>query len=192
MRQKHADNLSQYYGRAEDVTPMVRLQNMMCDIPNMVKDADALRKVTPDLQDRYRDLCQRIYAAFESHYEWRAEWLFLNEGRYTEVTPSSQEAKELFSTVLFFDSPVLVNDITLFDTSLLILLQLGQEIIGADFDPATLGLHLPGPWPCSEGLLTFPGSAIDPHALAIEICRSIEYHLTVENGWSGHSSCWCW
>jgi len=81
----------------------------------------------------------------------------------------------LVPTFLHYTSLSLANEITICNAIPLLLLRLGSQIIGSCFDPSIPSLNLPKA--LNYNPLYPAGSAPNAQAVAIEICRSIEYHL---------------
>jgi hypothetical protein len=77
--------------------------------------------------------------------------------------------------VIHFSSLTWANEIALYNAILLVLMKLGSEVIGPTFNPTvaaaqTLRIH-------TNDALLFPGEVRDAQEVAIEICKSVHYHL---------------
>jgi hypothetical protein len=95
-----------------------------------------------------------------------------------EISATSNDAPgfdPLFPSVLHHSSLTAANEITLYNSILLLPLKLGTQILGPFFDASLPAVDLPVD--IEYGLFHAPGSAPSAEAIATEICRSVEYHL---------------
>lgn len=105
-----------------------------------------------------------------------------NVSRPSRRSPTSALAESeiyLSPTILTFSSIERANEIAFYKALLLVLLRLGTQVIGPDFDSSVLTLDLPKDLDCRP--LHAPGAALDLRAIAMEICRGVEYQLNDAN-----------
>ena len=115
-------------------------------------------------------------------YEWRASWQRQNPDACFELPATAEcpivlsacEPQQLFPIVLHFSTLGLANEIALYNAILILLLRLSTQVIGSSFDPLLPVVNQPT---ISDGPLLLPGTTGNPQAVAVEICRSVEYHL---------------
>lgn len=105
-------------------------------------------------------------------YEWRMSWQLQNPDSSWEVPSTIKDSP--FPQVLGFSSLNHANEISLYNAILLLLFRIGFQVVGPSFTPTFTAPplldidyhpHIP------------PGLILDTRAVAIEICKSIEYHL---------------
>lgn len=160
-----------------------------------MQDASDLQNPTlsPDqLLPLYQSLSRNIEAHLAELYAWRMSWEQANPHACHEVPNLSPQQNPLFPSILHFSDLSAANEITFYNSILLLLYQLGFQIIGpSSFNPNSPSLlpksgTLPDQPPIlSSNPLCLPGHAPSAQAIATEICRSAEYHLLEEQGNAG-------
>lgn len=144
------------------------LLDILCDMPGLMEDAEFLRSTQSmeELGRKHKLLSSNILSHLRTLSRWRHAWGNQNPNACYE-TPTTDNTS-LFSTVLYYNSIGLANDITTYNAVLLLLQRLGSQVIGPTFDPSIPATHLP---------THTDQTPLDPQAIATEICRSAEYHL---------------
>lgn len=95
------------------------------------------------------------------------------------------------STISIFDLPnsypfqilMIANGVTIYNAILILLRWIGYQVIGPTFDPA--GVYIDVPEGIEYGPLYAPREAPNGQAIAMEICRAVEYHLEEERKSAG-------
>jgi hypothetical protein len=163
---------------------MFYLHEILVDIPGLTEDADILQHMNNDMQQHqilFQSLSQNITDHIEALYEWRVSWQQMHPDPAAEVPTSALTESEIYlsPTILTFSSIERANEITFYNALLLVLLRLGTQVNGPDFDPSVLALDLPKDLDCRP--LHAPGAALNLRAIAMEICRGVEYQLNDAN-----------
>jgi hypothetical protein len=167
-------------------TMIMYLHDILCDLPGLMEDADLLYslKMRPAFDAHHSLVSDGILSCLKELYEWRATWQQQNPNPCREVLSNDATTDPvLFPVVLQYPSLIEANSITLYNAILLLLIKLGFQVIGPHFNPAVCSLHLPQE--IDYGPLIPPGLAPNPQALAIEICKGVEYHLCEERRRAG-------
>ncbi|KAH6723570.1 hypothetical protein BKA61DRAFT_648690 [Leptodontidium sp. MPI-SDFR-AT-0119] len=173
-------------------TSLNYLHDILCDVPGLVEDVGALKELAQaqglvdgdaDAVRRKRqlelELSQKVLMELKMLYEWRAAWAMENQGGWWEVpSPSS-----IFPTVIHFKSLMIANGVTIYNAILILLRWIGYQVIGPTFDPA--GVYIDVPEGIEYGPLYAPREAPNGQAIAMEICRAVEYHLEEERKSAG-------
>ena len=154
------------------------LQDKICDMPGLMEDADQLKQIDLHPQQRsmkYKNLSDNVVSHVLQLYEWRIKMEQLNSNHCYEAT--SLENDPEFPTVLYYSSLEHANGIATYNAILLLLIKLGFEIIGPPFASFFFSTSHVFP-PDTQSPLIPPGTAPNAAAIATEICRSVEYHLS--------------
>lgn len=160
------------------------LHDHLHDLPGLVRDVELLKDSE---EARNNELTSRIMECLRSLYEWRTTLEENNPNSCTEFPNSSKESEPLFPVMLHFSSFRLANEITTYDAILLLLLRSGTQIMGHNFDASIAASRLSILYPLPQSALLLPGSvgSCNARAVALEICRSIEFHLLGEKTGAG-------
>ncbi|KAE8445894.1 hypothetical protein EG329_012673 [Mollisiaceae sp. DMI_Dod_QoI] len=165
------------------------LHDILCDIPGLMEDANMLQssELSPeDFTTHHTVLSENIFSCLKTLYEWRVSWQRQNPDSCWEVlsTELSRSAgtQALFPIVFQFTSLPAATDIALYNAVLLLLLRLGFQVIGPQFD---FSLAISSPQDINYGPLIPPGLAPDARSVAIEICKSVDYHLVDDRRGAG-------
>jgi hypothetical protein len=167
----------------ESRTSKDRLTDILVDIPGLVEDCDNVfileqKQSGPAISQRAR-ITQKTGELMARLIEWRLgfEREFPNccyEVNTDPGTSLSVDAKGvLFPTILHYRSLSEAADIMLYDSSLLMLLNINQFTTGQAFvfdTKVTETVQRTNP-------LYLPGETSSFREIALEICRSIEYHM---------------
>ncbi|CZR65851.1 uncharacterized protein PAC_15751 [Phialocephala subalpina] len=167
------------------------LHDILCDMPGLMEDAAMLQssRLSGEEFTVHRVLLsENITSTLKTLYEWRVSWQHRCpnscwEILSNEVCASTAEPTLLFPVVFDFASLTHANEITLYNAILLLLLRLSFQVISPNFDPSLPAFHLPQD--LDYGPLFPPGLAPNAQAVAIEICKSVEYHLAKERRRAG-------
>jgi hypothetical protein len=144
-----------------------------------MEDADTIQfsdMAPEDLLARRNLVLQNLASLWTTLYEWRVSWQLQNPASSWEVPSTTDQSP--FPVVLHFSSLIHANEITLYNATLLLLFRIGFQVVGPSFNPLFSLLHLPQDIDYRPHIP--PGSALNIGAVAIEICKTIEYHLHEE------------
>jgi hypothetical protein len=144
-------------------TPLLRLQDILCAMPGLVEDATNLK--LPQIRSNRlklmrESLSERIFKHLHSLYEWRALWETENPSSCYELAPINNFPKALgisidpiFSNVIHFSNLTCAHEIALYNAILILLLRLGDDVIGPTFDHTVAAARIPRI--CTNGPLIF-------------------------------------
>jgi hypothetical protein len=165
----------------ESKTSTDHLQDILSDVPGLMEDAtnvqDTLQKLG-EIESQHQRLSESILIHLAELYQWRTAWQCANPGACHEVLAASGSpvsTQILSPTALYYSGLTAANEIRHYNAILLLLLSLRDQILGPSSNASITALSPPVDidyWP-----LYPPGAAPNPQAVAIEICRSVEYHL---------------
>lgn len=169
-------------------TSIMYLHDFLCDLPGLMEDADLLccpEMSLEDFDERQAMVSERILLTLKELYDWRVTWQRrqCSNPCWEIASNDSMTDTVLFPLVLQYQSLLEANAITLYNAILLLLIRLGFQVIGPQFNPTACSLHLPQDIDYTP--LLAPGSAPNPQELAIEICKGVEYHLLEERRRAG-------
>ena len=163
----------------ESKTLDLYLHDILCDVPGLLEDATNLELSSLEMAQNlslHRDLSSKILVLLQTLYEWRVIWQQQNPDSCCEVPTSSPDHEAFSPNILFYSSISAAYEICHYNAILLLILRLGSQVIGPAFDPTNPSLHLTGGRDC--GPLFSPGCALNAQAVATEICKSVEFHLS--------------
>jgi hypothetical protein len=165
----------------ESKTSTHHIQDILCDIPGLMEDATNVQgssQEPSEIASRHQRLSENILIHLNALYEWRTASQCANPGACHEVLAASSspvQTQILSPTALHYSSLTAANEITLYNAILLLLLRLRYQILGPSSNAPITALHLP--LHIDYGPLYPPGAAPNPRAVAMEICRRVEYNL---------------
>jgi len=165
----------------EPKSVITRLIDIIVDLPGLAEDCNTARSYGNPV-DRTTAIFQSTYRGVLSHlrdlYEWRAEW----ELAFPAVSMEVESPISTFDTILSYSTLEDANAIGLYNTAFLCLYQIGIGIVGAKFDASLPAFGLS--WKTTNPALIPAGQANGVDA-AIELCRSVEYHLLPHHASAG-------
>lgn len=162
------------------------LHDILCDMPGLLEDTLNLENseiISQDYISRHEALSRNILIQLRTLYEWRVTWQEENSNLCYEIPASGARGQPIFHTVFHYSNLTSANGIAMYNAILLFLLRLGNRVIGTSFDPSIPALHLSND--TSYDPLLPPGSVQNPRDAALEICRSVDYHLLDSAGNAG-------
>jgi hypothetical protein len=161
------------------------LHEILSDVPGLMEDADTIQEgsdmASEDVLARRNLVLQNLTSLWTTLYDWRVSWQLQNPASSWEVPSTTDQSP--FPVVLHFSSLIHANEITLYNAILLLLFRIGFQVVGSAFNPLFSTLHLPQDIDYRPRLLS--GSTLNNRAVAIEICKSVEYYLHKERRGGG-------
>jgi hypothetical protein len=155
---------------------MVRwVQDIMCDVPGLFEDYDNLF-VSDMSPEKYKLRFESLKANINHHIRLLSDWRALWEQTYPSICHEQAPLflQSPFSTVLHYQDLEAVNGLMLYNALYIRIAQLGMRLMGSNYDYQQVAIH--PEFDCKNRLLKPPGVSL--YDAAIEICRSIEYHLS--------------
>jgi hypothetical protein len=89
----------------------------------------------------------------------------------------------IFFSVIHFSNLAYAHEITLYNVILILLLRLGDEVIGPNFNYTVAAAQIPRVR--TNNPLIFPGEAGNTQEIAREICKSVHYHILDQHSSAG-------
>lgn len=166
----------------EEKTMVTWVQDIMCNVPGLLEDYDALSapNLSPEMyQFRLKNLSAKINNHLKLLSDWRALWEQLYPGICHEMP--SQFPQSPFSKALHYHDIEVANGLMLYNALYIRLSELGMRLLGPDYDYRQVAKETS--FKCTNPLLNHAGASL--HDAAIEICRSVEYHLSPPHGSAG-------
>ncbi|TGO72933.1 hypothetical protein BELL_0406g00040 [Botrytis elliptica] len=159
------------------------LEDILYNIPGMIRDARKLQD--PELQPTRKNLSHsklsnNIFEHFSQLSEWRATWEQNNPNSRAEVpTQRHTDSSPPYPTMICFSTLLQANEILLYNATLLLSLKLGFKTIGHPFEDMIT--HFLPSRNTSRKSLTSLGIALNIRAVATEMCKIIEYCLSLHH-----------
>lgn len=152
------------------------LHDILSDIPGLMENADTIQfsdMAPEELLARRNLVLQNLTCLWATLYKWRVSWQLQNPSSSWEVPSTTDHSP--FPYVLQFSSLIHAKEFTLYNAILLLLFRIGFQVVGPSFNPLFSPLHLPQDIDYRPH--NPPGLTSNIGAVAIEICKSVEYHL---------------
>ncbi|KFY42438.1 hypothetical protein V495_04523 [Pseudogymnoascus sp. VKM F-4514 (FW-929)] len=168
----------------ESKTSISYLHDILSDVPGLMENADTIQfsDIASEVSLSCRDLVlHQLASLWTTLYEWRVSWQLQNPASSWEA-PSTTDQNP-FPTAFHFSSLIHANAITLYNATLLLLFKIGFQVLGPSFNPLYYSLHLPHG--IDYGPHIPPTLTLNTRAIAIEICKSVEYHFQEERRGGG-------
>lgn len=151
------------------------VEDILCDIPGILEDFDSV--FAPEIPPReYKLRCEKLKVDIELHlrllFEWRAVWETKYPNCCYEQVPQATECP--FPTVLHFYDLDVCNGLMLYDSMVLLLVEVGIQLADTGFDQTRIAQETT--FVHTNLLLNPPGASL--YDTAMEICRSVDYHLS--------------
>ena len=152
----------------------------------MFEDLQSLKSLqisSEQVQQLHVSLCSNLKARLGDAFAWRWQWEIENPYACYELVTDSMssisidvvERTALFPTIIYYKDLNAANEITLYNCLLLLLYKLGEVLPGFKALLAYTASDNPGISRTNPIML--PEEAATSRALAVEICRSVEFHL---------------
>lgn len=124
--------------------PISYLQDIICNIPGLIEDATNLtNSKAENTQVTNQAVLRDIRLHIDELHIWRTRWEEKYPDSYHEIpVPEHRSERPLFSTMLSFSSVLRADEITLYNTALMILLKTGTEVAGLTLDTKTAAFSL--------------------------------------------------
>jgi len=156
---------------------VARVQDIMCNVPGLFEDFDSLLAPstcpeTYTFQLRFESLAANIKHHLLLLSDWRVQWEQNYPGICHEQTSYYPESP--FPTALHYQDLEAVNGLMLYDALYINIAELGMSLLGPDFDYRQPSMVTK--FACTNLQLNPPGASL--YDTAIEICRSLQYHLS--------------
>ncbi|KFY84556.1 hypothetical protein V500_09201 [Pseudogymnoascus sp. VKM F-4518 (FW-2643)] len=168
----------------ESKTSISCLHDIMSDVPGLIENADTIQcsDMAPEASlSRHNLVLQKLTSLWTILYGWRVSWQLQNPASSWDVPSTTDQSP--FPVALHFSSLVHANAITLYNATLLLLFKIGFQVLGPSFNPLFYLLHLPHGINYRPHIP--PNLTLNVRAVAIEICKSVEYHLQEERRGGG-------
>ena len=173
---------------------MHRLQDTLCNFPGHCEDRlnmDVAAARGEDVTTGWRTLRNNLISDFRDLVRWRWQWDVSNPNIAHErpIDASSSlsidRAGPLFENILQFQSLEHATELVLYNAALQLFQDLYRAITGTEITGPAMSIWPTSGRPLPTNPLKLPSETLQREDIALEICRSVEYHLQGPHASSG-------
>ncbi|KAI9741767.1 MAG: hypothetical protein M1834_000153 [Cirrosporium novae-zelandiae] len=170
-------------------SPSCYLIDILSNVPGFLADSKALEDLRLSgasqglISVTRAKLTESVITQLQKLYDWRWNWESANASTTIVASADASRLKPApFSTILTFTNVRVANAVAVYDAVALLLLRL-LSTLHPDESPFSFVAPKPPVDFCGTNPLLLPGDPMNLAEIALEICRTVDYHL-----WDGHSS----
>ena len=173
------------------------LQDIMADFAGFCDDRlamDAASRRGEDITPLQDALEANLINSFRHLVRWRWQWDIDNPDAafenpvHASTSFSIDSEGPLFNSLLYFTSLEPATELVLYNTTLLMFVHFYQDITKESISGPAMSIWPEPTRPQPTNPLLLPSESLSMHEIALETCRSVEFHLQGTHASSGSFS----
>ena len=173
------------------------LQDIMANFAGFCEDRlaiDAAARRGEDITALQDTLETNLITSFRDLVRWRWQWDIDNPlaafeiSVHTSTSFSTDNEGPLFNSLLYFTSLEPATELVLYNTTLLMFVHFYQDITKDSIAGPGMSIWPEHMRPQPTNPLILPSESLNMHDIALETCRSVDYHLQGTHASSGSFS----